>query len=519
MELKKANLHMDQIKCRANVQITLEEDKNISDRNPDATSILMEKGRIVMEEVRAGKDSVSVKGKMIYEVIYGSEEEEGRIYRIAGEIPWEENVRCEGMDSLDNPLVKVTIEDIKSGLINSRKINIRALLNICVEAKEIRDEEILLEIMGKENMEVKKEPYSQTVMVMDQKDIFRIKEELELPSTMPPIQEVLWKSLDLEKWEVRTLEDKIGLQGELNLFLLYVAEGEEGYIKAYETKIPFSGNLECAGCNRSMLEDIIPSVTGWNINVKRDYDGEERVLEAEMVLEVPIQLYEDREMEIITDIYSTAGNVSMDYVTGNGKKFREKCQAKVKVAEMIKLSPSAGKIIQICHMEAHPLIEGTRVVEEGLEINGIVSIGILYMTEKESKPYEMLKKDIPFSYHLEKVSLNDESQWKISVMVEQCNAVIPEEDKIDVKITLGMDILLIDVWKNTWIKNIRLEPYTKEQMEETIGIMVYIPGEKESLWEIGKKYGISLESIKNLNALTRQEVEKGQKILLVKDFS
>ena len=81
MELKKANLHMDQIKCQVNAQITLEEDKNISDRNPDAISILTEKGRILIEEIRPGTDMVSVKGKMLYDVLYISDEERGSIYR------------------------------------------------------------------------------------------------------------------------------------------------------------------------------------------------------------------------------------------------------------------------------------------------------------------------------------------------------------------------------------------------------------------------------------------------------
>ena len=56
MELKKANLHMDQVKCQINTQITLEEDKNISDRNPDASAILAEKGRIIIEDIRPGKE-------------------------------------------------------------------------------------------------------------------------------------------------------------------------------------------------------------------------------------------------------------------------------------------------------------------------------------------------------------------------------------------------------------------------------------------------------------------------------
>ena len=77
MELKKANLHMDQVKCQINTQITLEEDKNISDRNPDAASILMEKGRVVIEDIRPGKDNLSMKGKLVYEVLYTAEDEDG----------------------------------------------------------------------------------------------------------------------------------------------------------------------------------------------------------------------------------------------------------------------------------------------------------------------------------------------------------------------------------------------------------------------------------------------------------
>lgn len=516
MELKKANLHMDQIKCQANNQITLEEDKNISDRNPDAASILMEQGRVLVEEVRPGKDMVSVKGKMLYEVLYISDEEQGRIYRIQGEIPFEEKIRVEGMDTLDSPRVKTDIEDLRSGLINSRKINIRALLNFCVEAKEIRDEEVLLEIMGQENIEVKKEFYEQSVMAIERKDVFRIKEDLELPSTLPPIQEVLWKYLDLEKWEIKTLEDKIGIQGELNLFVLY--EGEDGSVKSYETRIPFSGNLECPGSNGCMIADITPNVNSWNVGVKQDYDGEDRILDIDMVLDIPIQLYENREMEMITDLYGTTQKVNIEYAEAYGKRFREKYQAKVKVNETLKLSAS-GKIIQICHIQANPFIEETSVEQQGLTMEGIISVNVLYLSDREEKPYEVVKKEIPFFYALENAEVSEHSQWQIHSMIEQCSGIILDEDKMEVKITIALEILLADCWKNLRIKNIRLEPFSKEYLEEMPGIMVYVPNHKEDLWEVGKKYAVSIDSIKNMNQLTKTEIERGQKILLVKDLS
>ena len=36
-----------------------------------------------------------------------------------------------------------TIEDLRTSLINSRKINVRSLVNFCIKTKEIEDEEIL----------------------------------------------------------------------------------------------------------------------------------------------------------------------------------------------------------------------------------------------------------------------------------------------------------------------------------------------------------------------------------------
>ena len=108
MELKKANLHMDYVKCQINTQITLEEDKNISDRNPDADRILMEQGNVIVEELRPATDSLFMKGKLAYEVLYSSDDD-GKLNHIQGEIPWEEKVRIEGMETTDHPQVSLTL--------------------------------------------------------------------------------------------------------------------------------------------------------------------------------------------------------------------------------------------------------------------------------------------------------------------------------------------------------------------------------------------------------------------------
>ena len=516
MELKKANLHMDQVKCQINTQITLEEDKNISDRNPDAASILMEKGRVVIEDIRPGKDNLSMKGKLVYEVLYTAEDEEGRLYRIQGEILWEEKVRADGMENIDSPQIQVNIEDLRSSLINSRKINVRALLNFCIKTREIRDEEILLDVIEQENMEIKKEPYSQSVIAVDKKDIFRIKEELELPSSMPAVGEVLWKYLDLGKWEIRPLEDSIGIQGEVNLFLLYESSGEDAQIKSYETNIPFSGNVECPGSTGCMIADITPNISFENINIKQDYDGEDRVVEVEMVLDIPIQMYEKREMEQVTDIYGTALEITPEYGEGMGKLIHDKYQGRIKLAESLKLPASHGKILQICHVNGTATVEDSRIENEGLEVEGIVAVTVLYLTDHETKKYEVIKKEIPFTHQMNNLQLTSKCRWKIVPITEQCSGVILDENHIEVKIVIGLDIFIEEQWERVAVTNVKMNPFSDEVINNTPGIVVYIPEKRENIWNIGKRYRVSQESIKEMNRLTGCEIEKGQKILLVK---
>ena len=516
MELKKANLHMDQVKCQINTQITLEEDKNISDRNPDADRILMEKGRVVIDELRPGMDSLSMKGKLVYEVLYSSEDENNRLYRMQGEIPWEEKIRVEGMETMDNPQVTASIEDLRSSLINSRKINIRSLVNFCIKTREIIDEEILVDIEDSGNMEIKKEPYSQSVIVMDKKDIFRVKEDLELPSSLPPIGEVLWKYLDLGKWEVKPLEDNIGIQGEVHLFVLYESAEEQPQIKSYETTIPFSGNIECPGTNSCMVADITPQVSFSNLSVKQDYDGEDRVLDVEMVLDIPIQIYEQREMEQVTDIYGTAMEMIPEYSYGTCKLIRDKYQGRCKVVESLKLPASSGKILQICHVKPQVSIEDFEMGNDALNVEGILNVTIMYITDDERRKYEVMKKDIPFSYTMENLNLSAKSKWKINPMIEQCSVVILNESNVEVKCVICFDVMIEETKEKISVSNVRIKPFDEDMVNNAPGMVVYVPSKKENIWHVGKRYCVSQESIKEINQLTGNEIERGQKILLVK---
>lgn len=519
MELVKANLHMERSKCQVSTQVTLEEDKNISDRNPDASAILLERAEVAMDEIRPGKDLVVVRGRLVYEILIRSQEDEGRMYCLQGEISFEEKIRAEGLEAIDHVEVYPQIEDLRAGLINSRKISIRALLQFGVSALVLYDEEIPVGLTGAEGMEVQKELLSQSVLAVERKDILRIKEELELPANMPPVQEVLWKSLELGKWEIRTLEDSIGMQGEIRLFLFYEGEGEGRSIKSFSTTIPFSQNLECPGSRSTMLSEIVPKIASGVLGIKEDYDGESRMLEVEMVLDLPIRLLENREWEILTDAYGTTKEVTPAYTKGYRKMMQDKQQGRIKLSQVFSVPSSGGKILQVCHVESSLLPQEVIKSERGLEVEGAIAVTILYMTEDEEKAYESIKGEIPYSYLAENVSLTEESYWNIVPALEILTGTLLDSENIEIKAIVGLEITLGKRWQQPTLSGLQVQPFQPEKLRELPGIVVYFPGKQESLWEVGKKYLTPLDSIRSLNQLSSDTLQKGQKILIVKEVN
>ena len=106
MEIMKKNIHMDRIRADAVTQFTLEDDMNIPDNRPDVNSLSLEKGTVVIEEVKPGNDSVNVRGKLVYTVLYHTNEEGSSLVVLEGKIPFDEKINMQGVTFSDSVSVE-----------------------------------------------------------------------------------------------------------------------------------------------------------------------------------------------------------------------------------------------------------------------------------------------------------------------------------------------------------------------------------------------------------------------------
>ena len=130
MELLKRNIHMDRIRVQAVTQFTLEDDVNLPENKPDVSTLNLEKGELIIDEIKPAVDSVMVRGRLGFVVLYHTMEEGSSLILLEGKLPFEEKINLQGVVPSDTVAVEGDVEDLTISMINSRKLNIQSLITM-----------------------------------------------------------------------------------------------------------------------------------------------------------------------------------------------------------------------------------------------------------------------------------------------------------------------------------------------------------------------------------------------------
>ncbi len=517
MDLIKKNIHSERNKCRAVTQITLEEDVNISDQNPDALKIITQHGAIVIEEIHPITDYVMVKGKLQYEVLYLADEDTKQLSHMEGSIPFEEKIHMETILPNDNVDLTTQMEDLSMELIHSRKMSIRSLLLLSLSANELFDVELPVEVSETEGIEVRKDPILVHTMVSNQEDTCRLKEEIDIPQGMPNILQLLWHETSLRNVTFKIVDGKVTIQGELLLFVIYEGEGENSPIRYYETSHPFSRTLDFTESDENLTSQISYCVKKEGVEVTPDFDGEERVITVDIVLSITVKLMENKSLSMINDVYGITMEAEPVFSDKTLYSLLSKNNGKSKLSLTLHTDGEDTSVLQLCHVGGNLYRGEERITDNGIDFNGVVTLTAIYVTGNDENPYASISGSIPYSYHLDVEGIKEGCIFTGDVKIEQIQSVMSGTDEIEVKIVVAFGTITWNSQNEKILQDIRMVEPDAEKRNEMPGMVLYIAKEKDHIWNLGKTYGVPLQTIRQLNHLTKDELEKGDKILLVRE--
>ena len=310
MDFIKKLLQTNQERGRASIQITVENDFNLPDYEPDMIKLIDRKGTARIHETRVEPDQVVINGALQFQALYKCTES-GNICSLQGEVPFTETIHMEGVQETDQLVMQSSMEDLSLSMINSRKLNIRALIEL--HAADQMEQQIELPT-GIEDPSVQTLFKQQKMLQLltQKKDICRIHSEILLPSNRPNISRLLWQCVQLRGLDSRIRAGEIELTGELLVNILYKGEEDEKQIQCMETTVALHERIECSVCDPETLFKLVPLQVQLEVTPAEDEDGENRILMLEGTLDFYLRIWREENLQILEDAYSLSDDLMLD---------------------------------------------------------------------------------------------------------------------------------------------------------------------------------------------------------------
>lgn len=515
MELITKKVYRMQRKCEAVSQITFDEDLNVPDVKPDIGRMIQKKGDIQIEDIQISEGRAYLSGAFLVSLLYVSDSEERKIQSLMGTLPVGETLNLEGLENGDKIQLKWDIEDLSVQLMNSRKLNIKALVTFTAYVEETRELELPTGV-EEEEISQKKQDISVMGAAVHKKDTMRVKEDISLSSNKPDIYELLWDTVEIRGLDIRTENDKIAVKGELFLFALYRGNDDNNSLQWLEHSVPFYRELECTGCTSDMIPNVEITMPHSELKVKQDEDGEERILTVDAMLELEIKIYEEEDVSLLLDVYTPLKDCRTIREEQKIDSLLVKNFSKCRVNDRVKAENTQGKILQICHSDGNVKVDSTQIVDNGIEVRGIVQVRILYIIGDDEMPFYSMETMIPFEHVVEAPGISGQCGYHLRADLEQLSTTMIDSDEIEVKIVINLNALVLKQAEMGIIRGIEEHELDREKLRSMPGIVGYQVQPGDCLWDIAKKFYTTIENICELNGLESEKVKPYDTLILMK---
>lgn len=515
MDFSKREINTSALKASKQVELTLDDDFNIPDIKDDIDKVIARNGYIVIEEVGCEDGKVRIAGTMYFAMLYRTAGKKADIEVLEGDIPFEQAVTMEGVARNNQAECYSKLEDLSVVIINSRKVEVRCLIENAVSVYQDVRMNVAWNLENGQGIECLYKDGTITNTVVSKHDVFKIREELEIPQSKPNIKEILWSFVELKNIDVRPMENKLSVRGEVEIFVIYRGEEEHLPIQYLFSARSIVKEVDCQGSREGMLLDAICTLGKGDVTIRGDKDNEERIMGIDYGVDMNIKLYEDQELKLIWDLYSPNVEIIPKKETMNCQNLIMRNVAKAKINHRENIKDENTKILQVCHVYGSVWLDDVEIHQDSVTIEGIVKANVLYISAGDD-PMSCMEIDVPFSYVADTVPLSKDDSVRIYPSIDQLNASLINSQEIELKgmVSLGMSVFSSNTIEA--ITDMQLEPIDTAKKAAMPGIVGYVVKKGDTLWSIARKYYATTESIKEINGLESDYLSEGDKIIVVK---
>lgn len=504
VEVEKQQLCMNQLIAKKNDMVKVEGAIIVNDVKPDVLSIVNTNGIVCIykKEVMDGK--LRIDGCINTYIMYLADDEDGSVRSLNTGLDFTQIIdldECKVGMSVDE---NINLKSIEAKIINGRKISVNAILEIDSAVYDNECVDIIDNINNHEDVQLLNETIRLNTLVGEGSNTIYAKDTVMLNET-DDLAELMNVDFRIINKDSKTSYNKIVTKADAEIKIMYLTE--DNRINTINAIIPIMGFVDIENITDDSMCDIKYKLK--NLIIKPNSGEGANSIYVEAEIEIFCLAYENKEISLIKDLYSTENEFNCKEKEITIMTQRDVYTDVYKMNQEI-LAPeiSNNKIYDI---SVKPNIVSTRIQGNNLSYEGDLQITFIYRNN-DSLETKQVTTPLMFSMQLNNIKLTTNVMTELEVRRD--NFITGENGKINADIEIGFIVTATDYEKINLINEIE-----KNEMicNDSYSMVIYFVKEGDTLWKIAKKFKTRVDDIVRLNNIEDEnKIKVGQQLYIPK---
>lgn len=486
IEAVKENLCINRIVGSKNFNITVDGDCIIPDIKPDILNAINMTGNVCIYKKEILEGKIRLDGNVNVYLMYLADSEDGRIRGFNGSIDFTEILDFPGVDPRMTLDEEITIKEIECKVLNGRKINLRAMLEINANVFLNENEEIVKEINNVDDIQ------SQVVLLkmnslLGQNSCKAVAKETFIIDSTDTLSEILSVDFDIMNKDTKVSYNKILAKADLEMRMLYLTE--DGRIKSLEETIPVMGFIDLANVSEDNICDVRYRLK--NVVIKPN-SPEDHSINVEIELEIFCRVFEERKVNIIQDMYSPSRNLGFKENKVSTIVNMRNTEDIINIRDKVKLEDE--EYTKVCDVQVTPVISETNISGDRVRFSGDLNLNFILSNNNQDNVIT-LNKQVPFDFTQDIEGLSEDSRLDTEI-VPVFREFVSDGTEVTIKVDLGVMTHSYNLETVNVIDDIE---ELAEGDDNPYSMVIYFVKPGDTLWKIAKRYKSTVEDIVRVN--------------------
>lgn len=321
------------------------------------------------------------------------------------------------------------------------------------------------------------------------------------------VDDVLFYDAKVVVCNVDNEDDKMSVSGQLEVSVIYSSEGVHA---TKNINLPFVQELATRG------EDLRACIVAKVKDSRLIIEGDDSDNTLKMIICVSLQgfVMQSETTSAIVDLYSptnalTISKESVRFDRQNGvMRFEERISGSVAVDAQ----DEGIKSVISCVVTQNTL-SNIVAMQDAILAEGVLNTCVIYISE--SDVIKCIQVELPYSLQFDKEGITSDDMLCGNAIATDCSHKVKRDREVELTANIVLSVCSKTPVENVVIKSLEegesLQPNTS-------AISIYIPSKGESIWQVAKTLGLSIESIMEQNPTLGDVMQGDERIVIYREI-